>query len=89
MQALLPTIRKEEGCQNCRIYRDTEDGELFFLAVSWEDKKNLVHYLHSSSGSALLGAIDLLSETSRVMIERDGLWEGIETLKRMRKINKE
>jgi quinol monooxygenase YgiN len=85
LQALLTMIRKEKGCQECRIYRDTEDGEVFFLAVDWEEEANLVQYLRSNSGSALLGAIDLLSETTRVRIGTEEQWEGIETLKKMRR----
>ena len=34
LQALLPTMRKEMGCQACRVTRDVEDGELFFSPVS-------------------------------------------------------
>ena len=85
LQALLTTIRKEKGCRECRIYRDTEDGEVFFLAVDWGEEENLVQYLRSNSGSALLGAIDLLSETTRVRIGTEEQWEGIETLKKMRR----
>ncbi len=29
---LLPTIRKGKGCKECRVYRDVEDGEVFFLS---------------------------------------------------------
>jgi hypothetical protein len=39
----------------------------------------------SESGGALLGAVDLLSETARVRIGSSKPWEGIDTLKRMRK----
>jgi len=31
---LLPTIRKGKGCKECRVYRDVEDGEVFFLRVT-------------------------------------------------------
>ena len=85
LQALLPTIRKEKGCRDCRIYRDVEDGEIFFLSVRWEARASLEHYVSSGSGGALLGAIDLLSETAKVRFEKDSPWEGIDTLKRMRK----
>lgn len=84
LHALVPTIRKEKGCMECRIYRDVEDGDVFFLCAEWEKQANLIHYMHSGSGSALLGAIDLLSETSRVMIGENSPWTGIDTLKRMR-----
>ncbi len=85
LQALLPTFRKEKGCRGCRVYRDVEDGEVFFLSVDWEARASLEHYLQSESGSALLGAIDLLSETAKVRFGQDSPWEEIDTLKRMRK----
>lgn len=85
LHALVPAIRKEKGCIECRIYRDVEDGNVFFLSVSWKERADLVNYMGTNSGSALLGAIDLLSETSRVMIGENAAWEGIDALKRMRK----
>ena len=81
---LLPTIRKEKGCRECRIYRDVEDGEIFFLSVHWEAQASLGRYLRSESGMALVGAIDMLSQRAAVKTGRDARWEGIETLKRMR-----
>ena len=82
---LLPTIRKGKGCDGCRIYRDVEDGEVFFLSGQWEEQANLEHYLRSTNGMALLGAIDLLSERAAVKTGHDALWEGIDALKRIRK----
>jgi len=81
---VLPTIRKEKGCRECRIYRDVEDGEVFFLSGHWEAQANLEHYLRSTNGLALLGAIDLLSEGVAVKIGHEAPREGIDVLKRMR-----
>lgn len=85
LQALLPLIRKEKGCLDCRIYRDVDEGEIFFLSVHWDALIHLKHYTRSGNGVALLGAIDLLTENVRVRIGREAPWEGIELLKRMRK----
>jgi quinol monooxygenase YgiN len=85
LHGLLPTIRKEKGCREWRIYRDVEDGEVFFLSGHWEAPANLEHYIRSTNGLALLGAIDLLSERAAVKTGHDGPWEGIDVLKRMRK----
>ncbi len=85
LQALLPTIRNEKGCRGCRIYRDVEDGEIFFLSVHWKAQESLEEYLRSRNGSALLGAIDLLSERAAVKTSRDARWEGVHALKRMRR----
>jgi hypothetical protein len=80
LQALLPGIRKEKGCQDCQM----EDGDIFSLVVSWDQQANLEHYLRSNNGAALIGAIDMLGVTSSVKIG-EALWPGIEILKIMRK----
>lgn len=85
LQALLPVIRREEGCLDCRIYRDVEDGEVLFLSVHWQTRAGLEYYVRSEGGSALLGAVDLLGETARVGFGKDSPREGIEALKSMRK----
>lgn len=85
LHALLPTLRKEKGCRECRIYRDVEDGEVFFLVIEWQARVHLDEYVRSVSGGALLGAIDLLSESARVRCGSDAPWVGIDALKRVRK----
>ena len=89
LQALLPMIRKRKGCLDCRIYQDVDDGETFFLLIHWEALANLEHYLRSSMGVALFGAIDLLTEKVRARIDSDAPWAGIEILKRMRQESQE
>jgi quinol monooxygenase YgiN len=85
LQALLPTMRKEKGCQACRVTRDVEDGELFFLSSEWDAPESFEGYMRSGSGSALFGAIDLLGESARVRTDSYVRWEGIETLRQIRK----
>lgn len=85
LQALLPTLRKCQGCRDCRICRDVEDGEIFILKMDWETRISLEQYLRSSSGGALFGAVDLLSENTRVRFDQEGSLEGIDSLKKMRK----
>ncbi len=85
LQALLPTMRREEGCRESHIYRDVEDGEVFSLSIVWEDETKFENYMRSASGSALLGAVDLLSKAVRVRRGDNTPWEGIDVLKRMRK----
>ena len=85
LQALFPTIRLEKGCVDCRIFRDVEDGEIFFLSAHWKTQASLERYMRSDNGGALLGAIDLLCEKSGVRIGQDAPWVGIEILKSMRR----
>jgi len=62
-----------------------EDGKVFFLSMSWEDAAKFENYMRSTSGSALLGAVDLLSKAVRVRMGDNTPWDGIEVLKRVRK----
>jgi quinol monooxygenase YgiN len=87
LQALLPTMRIEEGCRESHIYRDVEDDDVFFLSSYWDDAVKLKTYMMSNSGITLLGAIDLLSKAVRVRMGSDSPWGGIEVLKTMRKAN--
>lgn len=89
LEAFLPMIREQKGCRDCRISRDIEDGQVLTLAVDWDAREDLERYVRSEDGSALLGAVELLGETSRVAIGRDLSWGGIEALKRMRRKTEE
>jgi quinol monooxygenase YgiN len=84
LQALIPTMRKEIGCQACRVTRDGEDGELFLLACEWDGPGSVDDYLRSGSGSALLGAIDLLGESARFRSD-DEKWKEIGTIRKIRR----
>jgi len=84
LQALLLTMRKDKGSLSCNVSRDLEGEDVFFLSSEWDAQGNFEGYIQSGSGSALLGAIDLLGESARVQIGSNSAWEKIETLKRMR-----
>jgi hypothetical protein len=61
--------------------------EDIFLSGEWRVQANLESYLWSESGSALLGVIDLLSETGETTINNEGFSNGIEILKSMKREN--
>ena len=85
LQALSPVIRKEQGCLKCRVSRDVEDGETYVLSCDWASPASLELFIRSINGSALLGAVDLLAESSRIRMGKRSGWDDIETLKRMRR----
>ena len=86
LQALLPTMRKENGCQACRVTREVRTGSSFFSPVSGMHREASTA-ITVRQRSALLGAIDLLGESARVRTGADERWEGIDTLRRIRKAN--
>lgn len=85
LQAFLPTMRQEKGCLSCRVSQDMEEGEVYVLSSDWDEQASFEVYLKSTSGSALLGAVNMLGQSTRIQMGSDAKWEGIETLKRMRR----
>ena len=85
LQALIPMIREEKGCLDCHIYQDMEDEEALSLGFHWKSLADLEKYMQTNSAGALLGAIDMLAETSKICFEPNSPLEGLDSLKRMRK----
>lgn len=85
LRALLSTMRKEKGCLHCSVAPEKEDGDVYVLSCDWDGQASLESYMKSGSGSALLGAIDLLGESTRIRVGRDEKWKGIDALRRIRK----
>ena len=85
LQALLPTMRQEKACLNCRVYQDFEDGEVYVLSSDWGAETNFEGYIKSDSGGALLGAIKTLGQSTRIQLGRDAKWAEVETLIQIRR----
>ncbi len=85
LQALLPTMRQEKGCMNCRVAQDLDDDGVYFLSSDWDGQASFEGYVKSTSGIALLGAIKTLGQSTRIQLGSDAKWEGIETLMQIRR----
>lgn len=85
LQVLPSSFREEKGCLDCQVYRDVEDEDVFRLNLRWDGLSNFERATHSGSVGILLGIVNLLTETARIRFGQDGSWEGVDTLRRMRK----
>jgi quinol monooxygenase YgiN len=85
LQALLPTMRQEKACLNCRVSQDFEDGDVYVLSSDWGAETNFEGYIKSASGGVLLGALKTLGQSTRIQLGRDAKWEGVETLIQIRR----
>ena len=85
LQALIPTMRQEKGCLKCRVSQDMEDDEVYVLSSDWDGQASFEGYVKSTSGSALLGAIKTLGQSTRIQLGSDAKWEGVETLMQIRR----
>jgi len=76
LQALLPTMRQEKACLNCRVSQDFEDGDVYVLSSDWGEETNFEGYIKSASGGALIGALKTLGQSTRIQLGGDARWEG-------------
>jgi len=83
LQALLVTMRQEKGCLRCRVSQDMEDGEVYVLSSDWDTESSFGSYVKSVSGIALLGAINMLGQSTRIQVGSGAKWEGAEALKKI------
>jgi quinol monooxygenase YgiN len=83
LQAIIPTMRQEKGCLNSRISQDMEDGENYVLSSDWDAEASFGSYIKSNSGIALLGALNMLAQSTRIQVGSGAKWEGAEALKRI------
>lgn len=85
LQALLSTIRKAKGCLNCHANQSVRDVNVHVLTCDWDSRESFEEYIRSGSGSALIGAIELLGESARIQLGTGAKREGSEVLKRIRR----
>ncbi len=78
------TIRKETGCQGCRLYQDIDDQNLIILEESWAQRSDLDAHLRSDIFSALLGAMKLLGQSQKIRINDGMQTEGMEVVESIR-----
>lgn len=83
LQALLPSVRMECGCRDCRVYRDLEFEDVFILTINWEEQEGFDRFIPSATCGTLLGAIRLLSGTARIRVGDNEPWKAIESLKKV------
>lgn len=85
--ALVPEIRKKNGLRKVNLNRDAHHDDVFIIFFDWEEPEHLKSYLRSNDGSALLGAIEVLSEKTKVKIGNNDSTEGTLALQQLRDEN--
>jgi quinol monooxygenase YgiN len=86
IQALVDSIRVEEGCLSCHLYQDTGNKNIFSMIEEWENKEDLDKHLRSECFGVLLGAMNLLSKQPEIKFNTVSDTAGIEALKEVREL---
>jgi quinol monooxygenase YgiN len=87
VQTLLGMIepsRKAKGCISHQVYQNLDDDNLFILLEEWQSQEDLDARLRSDQFSALLGAMNLLSEAADIQFSTAPSTSGMEVVKAAR-----
>ena len=64
------SIRKEKGCLDFGVYRDTENYEAFSVIGEWQTRQAMEKHFKNKNYDVLIGAIMVLGETLKINICR-------------------
>ena len=59
---LIDSIRMDQGCRRCDVWRSTENGNQLFLLEEWDTREDLNRHLNSERFKVFRGAMNLLQE---------------------------
>jgi quinol monooxygenase YgiN len=59
---LIGSIRAEQGCRRCDVWRSMENENQLFLLEEWDTREDLNRHLNSERFKVLRGAMNLLQE---------------------------
>lgn len=63
MQSILSNIRKEKGCLDFSVYRDSEKENAYILVGEWNTRKAMDEHFQTHEFEVLIGAARVLGES--------------------------
>jgi quinol monooxygenase YgiN len=63
MRSLLPGFRKENGCLDYCVYRDSDEEHVFCIVAEWETHAAIQKHFRTQNFEVLIGAARVLGET--------------------------
>ena len=68
LRSLADGFRKEKGCLNFTLYRDTENENTFSLVGEWKTRQNMEKHFQDKKFEVLVGASKVLCEIFKLEI---------------------
>jgi quinol monooxygenase YgiN len=84
LQAILGSIRTEEGCISCNCYVDLENENTIFFKEEWKTGADLDVHLKSMHFGVLIGAMKLLNKEPDITFNTVASTAGAEAIKAAR-----
>ena len=68
MRSILRSIRKEKGCLDFSVYRDSEKENTYILVGEWKTRKAMEKHFQTQNFEVLIGAAIVLGKTLEMKI---------------------
>ena len=68
MRSILRSIRKEKGCLDFSVYRDSEKENTYILVGEWKTRQAMEKHFKTQNFEVLIGAARVLGETLEMKI---------------------
>ena len=89
LQALIEwaaTARREPGIRLANAYEDVEAAAVFGLVAEWDGEAAIEAHFRSGSFGVLLGALELLAQSTRLTVNRGTGEDGMDALPTIRRL---
>ena len=80
------SARREAGVRAANAYEDVEAEAVFGLVAEWDGEAALESHIRSGSFGVLLGALELLAQSSRLTVRRATGADGVDALPTIRRL---
>jgi quinol monooxygenase YgiN len=81
MRSYLRCIRKEKGCLDFRVYKDSETKNTYIVVGEWETRQDMEKHFVTQEFGLLIGAARVLGETFSMNIAEVSKTGGFELAK--------
>ena len=84
LRSMIEQTKLEEGCINCRLYRDIQEQRALMLEEIWTSEKDLERHLRSHKFLSVLLVVEMATEIPEIRFEVISHSTGIETIEKAR-----
>ena len=67
LKGIAEKVKKLEGCKSTKVYKDTDNENIFFLVEEWHKRRHLDDHMKTSLFATILGLKGLLKKEPEVM----------------------
>jgi quinol monooxygenase YgiN len=87
LRSVAERTRVQPGCVSCRVYHDTQEGQLILFEETWSTQQDLNKHLRSEEYRNVLLVIEMADEKPEILFNPLADSTGMETIEKARARN--